>query len=418
MLASWVEELRPGTRRMITSTNASTPFAPKRRHQAVSDLCDRDGSALEVAKKVGVSRPMLYKWKDQLLGDKAYRSMRKRNVIPPDDERAVLLEKIARLEQQVHRLQIEHDILTQAGELIKKDQGINSLALTNREKTQVVDALKDTYSLPELLGALGLARSSYFYHKARLGLHDKYADVRHAMAEIFRSNHRCYGYRRIHAVLRQRKINLSEKVVRRLMADGQLVVKRPRRRYRSYGGEIGLAPENLLARNFLSYAPNQKWLTDITEFQLPAGKVYLSPMIDCFDGKAVSWSIGTRPDAQLVNSMLDGAISTLAEGDRPVVHTDRGAHYRWPGWLQRVQTAGLMRSMSRKGCSPDNAACEGFFGRLKNEMYYCRNWLGTTVERFMNELNAYIQWYNERRIKLSLGAKSPLEYRRHLGIAT
>lgn len=281
----------------------------------------------------------------------------------------------------------------------------------------MVDALKDTYSLPELLGALGLARSSYFYHKARLGLHDKYADVRHAMAEIFNSNHRCYGYRRIHAVLRQRKINLSEKVVRRLMADGQLVVKRPRRRYSSYGGEIGLAPENLLARNFLSYAPNQKWLTDITEFQLPAGKVYLSPTIDCFDGKVVSWSIGTKPDAQLVNSMLDGAISTLAEGDRPVVHTDRGAHYRWPGWLQRVQTAGLMRSMSRKGCSPDNAACESFFGRLKNEMYYCRNWLGTTVERFMNELNAYIQWYNERRIKLSLGAKSPLEYRRHLGIA-
>lgn len=141
-------------------------------------------------------------------------------------------------------------------------------------------------------------------------------------------------------------------------------------------------------------------------------------MIDCFDGKVVSWSIGTRPDAQLVNSMLDGAIKTLTEGDSPVVHSDRGSHYRWPGWLQRIDAAGLVRSMSRKGCSPDNAACEGFFGRLKNEMYYCRNWAGTTVEAFMNELNSYIQWYNERRIKLSLQAMSPVDYRRRLGIAT
>jgi transposase InsO family protein len=344
--------------------------------------------------------------------------MRKRKLASPEDEHAALLERIAQLEQQVRQLQLERDILTQAGDLIKKDQGINTLALTNREKTQVVDALKSTYPLSELLRIVGLARSSYFYHKTRLGLADKYGEVRNAMVEIFEGNHRCYGYRRIHAILRQRDMQISEKVVRRLMAEEQLTVHRPRRRYSSYSGEIGVAPENLIARDFHSQAPNQKWLTDITEFQLPAGKVYLSPMIDCFDGKVVSWSIGTRPDAQLVNSMLDGAIKTLTEGDSPVVHSDRGSHYRWPGWLQRIDAAGLVRSMSRKGCSPDNAACEGFFGRLKNEMYYCRNWAGTTVEAFMNELNSYIQWYNERRIKLSLQAMSPVDYRRRLGIAT
>nr|WP_315591682.1 IS3 family transposase [uncultured Cupriavidus sp.] len=418
MLGRWIEELRPGSRRMVTSTNTSAPFAPDQRRQAVTDLCARRGSAEDIAKKVGVSRPMLYKWKDQLLGDEAYRSMRKRKLASPEDEHAALLERIAQLEQQVRQLQLERDVLAQAGDLIKKDQGINSLTLTNREKTQVVDALKATYPLSELLRIVGLARSSYFYHKTRLRLRDKYGDVRNAMIEIFDSNHRCYGYRRIHAMLRQQNIRISEKVVRRLMAEEQLAVHRPRRRYSSYSGEIGAAPENLIARDFHSQAPNQKWLTDITEFQLPAGKVYLSPMIDCFDGKVVSWSIGTRPDAQLVNSMLDGAITTLADGDNPVVHSDRGSHYRWPGWLQRIKAAGLIRSMSRKGCSPDNAACEGFFGRLKNEMYYCRNWAGTTVEGFMHELNSYIQWYNERRIKLSLRAMSPVEYRRHLGIAT
>lgn len=130
-------------------------------------------------------------------------------------------------------------------------------------------------------------------------------------------------------------------------------------------GEISPAPENLLNRDFGAGAPNEKWLTDITEFQIPAGKVYLSPMTDCFDGIVVSWSIGTRRIAELVNTMLDAAIDKLAtSAERPVVHSDRGGHYRWPGWLSRIADAKLIRSMSRKGCSPDNAACEGFFGRL------------------------------------------------------
>ncbi|HFD2996934.1 TPA: IS3 family transposase, partial [Klebsiella quasipneumoniae subsp. similipneumoniae] len=178
------------------------------------------------------------------------------------------------------------------------------------------------------------------------------------------------------------------------------------------------APENLLARDFSSCRPNEKWLTDITEFQLPAGKVYLSPVIDCFDGQVVNWSIGTRPDATLVNTMLDDALDTLSEHDKPVIHSDRGGHYRWPGWLERINTSGLIRSMSRKGCSSDNAACEGFFGRIKNEMFYGRDWAGITLEKFICFLDRYIRWYNEKSIKLSLGAMSPVKYRQHLGITT
>lgn len=119
-------------------------------------------------------------------------------------------------------------------------------------------------------------------------------------------------------------------------------------------------------------------------------------MIDCFDGLVVSWSVSTRPDAALVNTMLDAAIETIAGSpERPVVHSDRGAHYRWPGWLSRMHKAHLVRSMSCKGCSPDNAACEGFFGRLKNEMYYHRDWINTTLEEFMQQVDSYIRWYNQ-----------------------
>lgn len=125
---------------------------------------------------------------------------------------------------------------------------------------------------------------------------------------------------------------MSEKVVRRIREqEGLLVLVRKARKYHSYKGEITPAVPNILERNFHSEKPNQKWVTDITEFAIPAGKVYLSPMIDYFDGMPVCWRISTTPDANLVNTMLDDAISTLREGEHPIVHSDRGCHYRWPG---------------------------------------------------------------------------------------
>jgi transposase InsO family protein len=222
----------------------------------------------------------------------------------------------------------------------------------------------------------------------------------------------------MHAALGRRQLHLCEKVVQRLMKqEGLSVPARKKRRYGSYLGEISPAPENLLKRDFQAATPNEKWLTDITEFQIPAGKVYLSPVIDCFDGMVVSWTLGTRPDSELVNTMLDAAIDTVGPSDnKPVIHSDRGAHYRWPGWLTRIHNAKLTRSMSRKGCSPDNAACEGFFGRLKNEMFYPRDWQSITIEQFIKAVHDYIVWYNEKRIKISLGSLSPIEYRESLGL--
>jgi len=227
-----------------------------------------------------------------------------------------------------------------------------------------------------------------------------------------------YGYRRIWGALRAAGTRVSEKVVRRIMAEeGLKVCYEPRmRRWSSYGGETPGAPENLVKRDFHSGLPNFLWLTDITEFSLNGFKGYLSPVIDCFDGKVVSWNISQRPDAALVNGMLDDAISTLATGEHPVVHSDRGAHYRWPGWLERCEAAGLIRSMSAKGCCPDNSACEGFFGRLKNEFFYHRQWDGVTFDQFKEALDCFIRWYNESRIKQSLGWMSPVEFRRSLGL--
>jgi putative transposase len=419
-MVKWVHERYPELKKHLVSKAARPRASLASKQAAVYELCTREGSAQAVAQKMDVDRVTLYNWKNQLLGRQTPASMKPTKQQPTQADVSDLERQVESLKRDIRNLQLEHDLLKKASELIKKDLGVNPQLLSNQEKTMLVDALKNDYRVSELLGRLGLARSSYFYHRSPMRIADKYATVRRMITDIFEDNHRSYGYRRIQATLSRQRVFLSEKVVQRLMKQERLQAARPKRRsYRSYVGEVSPAPENIIARDFHADAPNEKWLTDISEFQIAAGKVYLSPMIDCFDGMVISWSIGRSPDAELVNTMLDAAIETVSSSnDRPIVHSDRGGHYRWPGWLSRVANASLVRSMSRKACSPDNAACEGFFGRLKTEMFYPNDWRSTTIEQFIDALDRYIRWYNEKRIKLSLGYLSPIEYRESLGLTT
>jgi len=337
---------------------------------------------------------------------------------PVPNEKEPLLSEIEMLKQQVQQLRLERDILEAAAALIKKDPGVNLKDLSNREKAILVGALISNFPLKSLLYGFSLSRSSYYYQRWALSLGNKYEALTSRIIELFNENKRCYGYRRIHSLLAQEGKKVSEKVVRMLMGQAGLVAHiKTKRKYSSYQGEITPAPENLLKRDFHADRPNTKWLTDITEFHIPAGKAYLSPIVDCFDGLLVSWIMSTHPDAELVNTMLDLATETLEAGEKPIIHSDRGSHYRWPGWLERVEKAGLVRSMSKKACSPDNSACEGLFGRIKNEMFYNRSWQDVSMDTFLETLNSYLDWYNNKRIKMSLGGKSPVQYRVGLGLA-
>lgn len=424
-LSSWVDELAPGSkvRKVSAPGRRAVPEADKIR--AVEDLCTRTATAGEVAARYGVGRTAAYAWKYEFLGKGGGCSLKDYTSDLPEDLeelRGMYLD----LRREVARLRLEKDILEGTAELLKKDRGIDPKNLTNREKAQLIDALRDAgYALRDLLGALSIAKSSYEYQRGALGAPDKYEAARAAVAEEFAAVGGSRGYRYIHRRLSQRGDcpAVGEKKVRELMAQAQCRVayaRKPRRRYSSYGGEISEAPANLVNRDFHADAPNKLWLTDITEFRLPikgAPKVYLSPILDCFDGKLPAWSIGTSPNAELANSSLRAACETLAEGEAPCCHNDRGCHYRWPGWIAICEEHGITRSMSRKGCSPDNSACEGLFGRLKNEFFYHRDWSGTTVDEFIGQLDAYLRYYNEDRIKQSLGWMSPNQYRRSLGIA-
>ena len=220
---------------------------------------------------------------------------------------------------------------------------------------------------------------------------------------------------------------VSEKVVRWIMAEEGLRARAPRAaRYSSYAGEEGraAAPNLLLVdagrdlHDFSAAAPGEVLVTDITEFRLPSGrKVYLSAIRDCFDSSVVAWRAGERPDAALANSTLEDACALLAPGERPVIHSDRGGHYRWPGWISICEGHGLARSMSAKGCSPDNAAMEGFFGLLKREFWHGRDWSGWTPARFIEELGGWIGRYNTERRSDALGGRTPAEFRAALGRA-
>ena len=384
--------------------------------------CFSLGEGVEyVSRDIGYSRASIYSWyrKYQKFGVAGLMSSKKqikRENIDFNTEPSKQQE-ISELQEQIKQLQMEVDVLKEALNLLKKDPGINITELKNREKAVIIDAVEDKYSLHQLLKCLCMAKSSYYYQRAVMKQSDKYAEIRIRIKIIFQENRNCYGYRRIHGELKKIGITVSEKIVRRIMKEEHLTVPTKRmKKYSSYKGEITPEVDNIINRDFHAEQPNTKWLTDITEFAIPAGKVYLSAVIDCFDGMVVKWNIGTTPDSILVNKMLEDAIGTLLPSEHPLVHTDRGCHYRWTGWVERMQAAGLTRSMSKKGCSPDNAACEGFFGRLKNEMFYWRSWVGVSMDDFINEINSYIEWYNTKRIKQSLGYMSPAEYRHSLGL--
>lgn len=213
--------------------------------------------------------------------------MKKAKKTTPSDLQAV--DNIEDLKEKMLDMQMEIDILKETIHVLKKDPGVDQIVLRNREKAVIIGALKNKYSLPKLCFKLEIPGSSYYYQKVALRADDKYRELRSRIIKAFQDNGCVYGYRKIHQPLRQKGTIVSEKIVRRIMKEESLVVKiRRRRKYNSYQGELSMAPENLFNRDFHADKPNEKWLTDITEFSIPSGKGYLSPVIDCFDGMPVS----------------------------------------------------------------------------------------------------------------------------------
>lgn len=180
-------------------------------------------------------------------------------------------------------------------------------------------------------------------------------------------------------------------------------------KYRSYKGEVGKVAPNLLARDFKAKKPNQKWVTDVTEFHLFGQKLYLSPILDLYSSDIVSYKISDRPVLSMVTSMLDEAFATISDDTGLILHSDQGWQYQHKTYQQMLEKKGIRQSMSRKGNCLDNAVMENFFGQLKSELLYLQDL--ESIEHFIDELIEYLDYYNNRRIKAKLKGLPPVLHR-------
>lgn len=269
--------------------------------------------------------------------------------------------------------------------------------------------LRQHFPLADLLQIAGLARSSFYYQQKALHASDRHCDLKTRIRDIFNRHRGRYGYRRITAELKRQGSGVNHKTVQKLMVAMQLKSLVRPKRYKAFAGAIAETAPNHLQRDFGADQPNEKWVTDVTEFKVNNRKLYLSPVMDLYNREIVSYEIAERPLPTMIESMLTKAFDRLGPSERPMLHSDQGWQYRMPAFRKRLQENGLVQSMSRRGNCLDNAAMESFFGTLKCELFYLNAF--ESVETLKGAIHEYIDYYNADRIKLGLGGLSPIEYR-------
>ncbi len=262
-----------------------------------------------------------------------------------------------------------------------------------------------------ILEVVKMPKSTYYYYLNKLNSEDKYKKVKEEIQTIYHENKGRYGYRRITMELKNRGYKINHKTVFKLMKILGLQCFVRMKKYRSYKGQIGKIADNLLKRDFKATKPNQKWVTDVTEFSLFGTKVYLSPIIDLFNGEVISYNISDRPVLSQVTDMLEKAFKRIKNIDELILHSDQGWQYQHKTYQFMLEKKGIKQSMSRKGNCLDNSLAENFFGLLKSELFYLEEF--DSVEDFKKELIEYIDYYNNKRIKGKLKGMSPVNYRIH-----
>ena len=279
----------------------------------------------------------------------------------------------------------------------------------------MIQELRREHDLAILLEIAQLPKATYYYHCKKQKSEDKYALVKVEIQSIFHDNKGRYGYRRITDELRNRGFALNHKTVQRLMKELGLVCRVRMKKYRSYKGEVGKIADNELNRDFRAEKPNQKWVTDVTQFRLFGQKLYFSPILDLYSGDIVTYTISDSPNLEMVTTMLEQAFLNLPDNTGLMLHSDQGWHYQHKQYRRMLAEKGIKQSMSRKGNCYDNSVIENFFGHLKSELLYLQEF--ESVDHFKKELIEYIDYYNNRRIKARLKGLPPALHRQQALLA-
>jgi putative transposase len=261
--------------------------------------------------------------------------------------------------------------------------------------------------LKHLLKAAGMARSTFYYRLSERP--DKYASVKDQIRRIYEKNKGRYGCRRVWQTLRVTGLVINRKTVARLMRKMSLAGITAKRKYHSYKGEVGRIAPNVIDRNFTAERPCSKLTTDISQFVINGVKLYLSPILDMWNGEIVSYTISHSPNMELVMKMLRRAFRRMMKTENVILHSDQGWQYQHAQYQLALKQHGITQSMSRKGNCLDNSMMENFLGLLKNEFYYANHF--DDEQTFLKGLADYIKYYNNDRIKLRL-SMSPVQYRR------
>jgi len=292
----------------------------------------------------------------------------------------------------------------------KREEIVNALTWLRQELNVSLAFILETINTnPKLLH---IKKSAYYFTLSKIDKDIKNDELMNKIIEIYYRHKGRYGYRRITLELNHSGYSVNKKKVQRLMKRMDIHgIKRNKRKYSSYKGEIGKVASNLIKRSFFSNTPNKKWYTDITEFNLRGNKLYLAPILDGCASDIVSYRISYHPDLKQTMDMIKEAIENNPNHKDLIIHTDQGWQYQHYTFVKTLEINGIKQSMSRKGNSLDNGLMENFFGLLKTEMYYGQEDKYQTLEDLWKAIDEYIYYYNNDRIKERLKGLSPLQYR-------
>ncbi|MSB17873.1 MULTISPECIES: IS3 family transposase [Bacillota] len=325
------------------------------------------------------------------------------------------IDEIAELKDKLYWAQMEIDFLKKKMELEDEEDQKERMA-------RIIDSLREKYLLKDLLNYLKFPKSTYMYWKKRFDRKNKDEAFENQIKKIRKDNPN-YGYRRIHAMLRRIGLVINKKKVQRLVQKLKLQVRnfaRKSRKYYSYKGTVGKVAPNRIKRRFNTSVVHQKITTDTSEFKyyetdksgnMQVKKLYLNPFLDMFNGEIISYSITTLPSLEAIIRPLEEAIEKTSDCKyKRIFHSDQGWAYQLKQYTNRLESDGILQSMSRKGNCLDNSPMENFFGILKQEIYYGRTF--KSFNELKKTIEEYIKYYNEDRIKEKLGYLSPVEYRK------
>ena len=258
-----------------------------------------------------------------------------------------------------------------------------------------------------------MAKSTYYFEINRNDIvAERNQEVLEEIKNIFEENKRRYGVRRVHQELINRGYQVNHKRVQRLMHESGLAGKRPKEKYHSYKGNVGKVADNIINRNFQAERPLQKWTTDVSQFNLPWGKCYISPLLDMHTNEVVSYNLSLHPNMEQIKDMLTKAFDRFPSVQGLIMHSDQGWQYQHELYRNELKKHGVIQSMSRKGNCYDNCIMETFFGRLKNEMFYGFEKQYPSFEAFSKAIADYIDYYNNRRIQAKTKWMPPSKFRK------